>query len=229
MATDSPLMGLKIWNSSTDPYDHAQLAANWGKVDEHDHSSGKGTQIPTGGIRDGAITAAKLSSDVLGPAGLVSGLSTATTETTTSTSYTTLTTADSVSVTVGTNGLLRIAFRALWKLTAASNDGSIALFLGSQQLQTYGADNTPANIAGTLVATGDNYGFVGTSATGFTVTASPTSDSALITTGISLNPLTIDVAAGTYTVSVKYKVNAVSGGTLSVKERKLWAWTDGGF
>jgi hypothetical protein len=60
MAVTSPNMGLKIWNLTSDPYDHAQLAANWAKVDQHNHSEGKGVQIPTGGIEDGAITAAKL-------------------------------------------------------------------------------------------------------------------------------------------------------------------------
>lgn len=56
-----PYMGLKIWNNLTDPYDHAQLADNWAKVAQHDHSGGKGLQIGSGGILDGAITASKLS------------------------------------------------------------------------------------------------------------------------------------------------------------------------
>lgn len=65
MAITSSNMGLRIWNLTTDPYDHAQLADNWAKVDEHDHSAGKGKQIPTGGIADGAITAAKIASGVI--------------------------------------------------------------------------------------------------------------------------------------------------------------------
>lgn len=60
MATTSPSMGLKIWNLLGDPYDHSQLADNWAKVDQHDHSEGKGVQIPTAGIADGAISSAKL-------------------------------------------------------------------------------------------------------------------------------------------------------------------------
>jgi len=62
MATTSPSMGLKIWNLLGDPYDHTQLADNWAKVDQHDHSEGKGTQIPTGGLADGAVSASKLGS-----------------------------------------------------------------------------------------------------------------------------------------------------------------------
>lgn len=62
MAFTSAKMGLKIWNLLTDLYDHVQLADNWAKVDYHDHSPGKGVQIPTEGIADAAVTAAKLSS-----------------------------------------------------------------------------------------------------------------------------------------------------------------------
>lgn len=61
MAITSPSMGLKIWNLLTDPYDHAQLADNWAKVEQHDHTEGKGVQIPTAGIAAGAISATKLS------------------------------------------------------------------------------------------------------------------------------------------------------------------------
>lgn len=43
-----------------DPYNHDQLADNWSKLDLHDHTPGRGVQIPTEGIADGAITSAKL-------------------------------------------------------------------------------------------------------------------------------------------------------------------------
>lgn len=56
----TPNLGLKVWNLTTDPYDSGQLADNWARVDEHDHASGRGKQIPTGGIEDGAVTAVKL-------------------------------------------------------------------------------------------------------------------------------------------------------------------------
>lgn len=60
MATVSSNMGLNIWDSSGDPYDHVQLAANWTAVDKHDHSTGKGVQIDTGGIKNLAVSTAKL-------------------------------------------------------------------------------------------------------------------------------------------------------------------------
>lgn len=61
----APYMGLAVWNSVTDTWNHEQLADNFRKLDEHDHASGKGVQIPTGGIKDGAITRAKLAPDTL--------------------------------------------------------------------------------------------------------------------------------------------------------------------
>lgn len=64
MAFTTAKMGLKIWNLLTDLYDHAQLADNWAKVDYHDHSPGKGVQIPTEGLADNAVTAAKLGGNV---------------------------------------------------------------------------------------------------------------------------------------------------------------------
>lgn len=62
MAFTSPKMGLSVWNLLTDPYDHAQLADNFSKIDLHDHTPGRGIQIPTEGLADGAVTAAKLAS-----------------------------------------------------------------------------------------------------------------------------------------------------------------------
>jgi hypothetical protein len=60
MAIVSPNMGLAIWNAGTDNYNHDQQADNLAKLDFHDHSPGRGVQIPTEGIKDGAVTAAKL-------------------------------------------------------------------------------------------------------------------------------------------------------------------------
>lgn len=56
----TPNMGLVKWDKLSDPYDHAQLAGNFDAVDAHDHTTNKGVQIPTGGIKDLAITTPKL-------------------------------------------------------------------------------------------------------------------------------------------------------------------------
>jgi hypothetical protein len=60
MSTVTTYMGLTAWTESDDPYSHVQFATNWNLVDTHDHTSGKGRQIPTGGIVDHAVTRAKL-------------------------------------------------------------------------------------------------------------------------------------------------------------------------
>lgn len=64
MAFTTAKMGLRVWNLLTDLYDHSQLADNWAKVDYHDHSPGKGVQIPTEGIADAAITGDKLAASL---------------------------------------------------------------------------------------------------------------------------------------------------------------------
>jgi hypothetical protein len=53
-------MGLTAWDLGADPYDHAQLATNFAQIDLHDHTTGKGLQIPTAGIANNAITTGKI-------------------------------------------------------------------------------------------------------------------------------------------------------------------------
>lgn len=60
MALIGPNIGIAVWNEQTDHYNHDQLADNFMKVEFHDHSPGRGMQIPTEGLQDGAVTAAKL-------------------------------------------------------------------------------------------------------------------------------------------------------------------------
>lgn len=65
MATTYSQMGLKSWNLSTDSFVYTDLDDNWSKINAHDHTTGKGVQIPTGGIQDGAVTANKLTSNAV--------------------------------------------------------------------------------------------------------------------------------------------------------------------
>lgn len=62
--TTTPFLGLVVWNLAEDPYSRTQLASNLNKIDNHDHSNGKGKRIPTAGLTDGAITYAKLDPDL---------------------------------------------------------------------------------------------------------------------------------------------------------------------
>lgn len=67
MAFTSSKMGLRVWNLVTDLYDHTQLADNMMKTDQHDHTPGRGVQVPTEGIADGAITNTKLAAGLIPP------------------------------------------------------------------------------------------------------------------------------------------------------------------
>jgi hypothetical protein len=58
-------MGLIKWDLSADPYDHVQLASNIQKINDHDHTTGKGNQVPTGGIVDHAVTNVKLATNAV--------------------------------------------------------------------------------------------------------------------------------------------------------------------
>lgn len=73
MAFNSPNIGLRVWDLSDDSYDHGELASNWTKVDQHDHTSGKGVKIPRGGIADDAIGPDQLAEDSVTSAHIVDG------------------------------------------------------------------------------------------------------------------------------------------------------------
>lgn len=60
MATQTPNMSLRKWDAESDKFNYIELAANFAKIDGHNHTSGQGVQIPTAGIVDGAISTAKI-------------------------------------------------------------------------------------------------------------------------------------------------------------------------
>ena len=62
MSATTANMGLKQWNLGGDFFTYSELSDNFGKIDLHDHTSGKGLQIPTAGVANSAITDAKLAS-----------------------------------------------------------------------------------------------------------------------------------------------------------------------
>lgn len=56
MSRTTSSMGLRLWDQLTDPYNNAQLADNFAKIDGHDHTPGRGVQITTQGIANESIT-----------------------------------------------------------------------------------------------------------------------------------------------------------------------------
>lgn len=66
-------MSLVVWDLSTDPYDHSQLANNWDVVDNHDHTAGKGLPIGSNALANSAVTNAKLGPDAVTTSKILNG------------------------------------------------------------------------------------------------------------------------------------------------------------
>lgn len=65
MATISTNMSLTCWTDLGDFFSNTELANNFTAIDEHDHTSGKGVQIPAGGIGPAAVTATAIASNAV--------------------------------------------------------------------------------------------------------------------------------------------------------------------
>jgi hypothetical protein len=169
------------------------------------------------------------------------------TESRTNTAYGTLTTPDQVTgIVLPTNGLITVWYQATWQ-ESVDGAASAAVFLGSNQLvgamvnaaaaSTAGAsvasigcgtaaiDKPLASYAGGLIS---NQGFVSATAystgdvtTGQIVGQNILTPTVLIPAG---GPITIFAAAGTYTISVRFKSTS---GSMTAKNRKLWCVTTG--
>ncbi len=59
-----PNLGLVKWDLTNDLFSHDQLAANFQSLDDHDHTSGKGKQIPAGGLAPLSVSAANLQDSI---------------------------------------------------------------------------------------------------------------------------------------------------------------------
>lgn len=195
-------------------------------------------------VADATLTAAKLASAVQAAAGL-NGASTrrgksiiATEESRTSTAYGTLATPDQVSsIVMPTDGLICVAYHALWKESAV-NTGNAAIFLGGNQLQYQGSNPTVQRAQAFNRTTANVYTALSTYPAGLhTPTHEPITTADPATTGMLVGHSNfaagdefgygichIFAAAGTYNVSVQFKS---SSGTVTVKNRRLWVWSMG--
>ena len=203
--------------------------------------------IQTSNIADAQVTADKVGTTAAGQLGL-SQTGTVrrgkciipTDQTTAATSYAigNLATPDRVqNVVVPTDGLLFIAYRALLK-APTSFTARAAIFIGANQLKIPTASGGAPVVTEISQSGGSTpeYSLIGTHAVGLTGFLGTTSDMTDVTTGQALytpnasgslgasSVCVVDVAAGTYDISVQY---LVTSGTLNVKERKLWVWTQG--
>lgn len=65
MAITTPSMGLKRWDQPNDVFSYVELSDNFAALDIHDHTTGKGVQIPTGGIANLAVDNTKLANNAV--------------------------------------------------------------------------------------------------------------------------------------------------------------------
>lgn len=245
----TPHMGLYSWDQLGDNYNYAQLAQNMQTMDYHDHSAGRGVQIPAGGLAPGAVLSSNIAANQVGAQHLsqsiaqnlgmnISGavgqgyVSIPTSQSTTSTTYTYLATPDSVSnVVISTGGLIFVAYQAMWNSSVATaSNVSAAVFLNTNQLQAIQSTTTttPTVQAATNGAASTVAEPLASTFAGLIAGAQTSAYTGNVTTGQVLGTnatggiITIFAAAGTYTVGVEFKA---ASGSVTVSNRQLWVWT----
>lgn len=242
MAVTTPKMGLKVWNLETDSYDHSQLAENWAKVDQHNHSEGEGSPIPTGGIENGAISESKIGNGQVSPEKLTGSVlesvginspaatyrgfsTTVSTYTNSTTSYTLV---DSVTVTTQIGARLMISYLALYKAgTASANIACLVDGVEAKRITTNGA---PVAYVSPSLEVASFFGSVMTAPSGtaaFTFTKGETSDTFYNSTGMGApGTLTLfNLPAGSHKVEIKAKAGA--SGKIELSNRFLWVRSEG--
>lgn len=229
-------MGLTSWDQPTDNYNYAQLAGNWQIVDFHDHSPGRGVQIPAGGLGAGSVVSSNIANGQVGlqhlaplvvqDLGLTSGgfsgrakINIALADTQAGAGFAVMpTTADQVSVTLNTDGLLFIAYQALWK--ASTGTAQAGIFLNGVALTAGAANAVPSVTAAQTSSANAFYQplYTQSGLQGLTALSSTTTDSTEVTTGeIVAGATVVYAAAATYTVSIRF-IQSVA------KARHLWVW-----
>jgi hypothetical protein len=152
----------------------------------------------------------------------------ATSQSTVSTTYTTLSTPDQVAgVVLPTNGLIAVWYQATWQESVVGG-ARAAIFLGANQLKAGGQAAPGVQECG-IGAGGPNVNVPLISFWGGVTTTGAGAGSSDVTTGqvVGLSvlsgqlggPAYIFAAAGTYTVSIQFKVTS---GTVTASNRRLW-------
>jgi hypothetical protein len=76
MSITTTNMGLVKWSELTDPYDHSQLSGNFQRIDEHDHTSGKGARLKGSSLEDESIGTLQIANLSVTDAKLAGGITT---------------------------------------------------------------------------------------------------------------------------------------------------------
>lgn len=239
----TPKMGLFSWDQLGDNYNYAQLAQNFQTLDYHDHTGGRGTQVPAGGLAPGAVLSSNIAANQIGlqhfalstiqnlglnqPGQVSQGyVSIGASQSISTSSFSYLGTPDQIAnVTINNGGLIFIAYQAMWQ-SSVSAAGTAAIFIGANQL-------TAASLAGgapavqQAVTTGTTALSLATASNGLVSGTSGTysgdvTTGQIVGVGATAGIVTAFAAAGTYTVGVQFKA---SSGNIAASNRKLWVWT----
>jgi hypothetical protein len=138
MAFTTSNMGLKVWDLLTDPFSHTELQANWTAVDAHDHSTGKGVQIPTAGITNLAVTGTKIADGAI---------------ITTKLADASVTTAKLIDANVTADKLADTAKLGLTSSSGTRRGKSIIATTESRTNTSYGLMTTPDRVSGIVLPT----------------------------------------------------------------------------
>jgi hypothetical protein len=135
-----------------------------------------------------------------------------------------------------TDGLLLVGYQATWQESNAGQ-ARASLFIGATQAKVAAGGAAPGvqeaqiSYSGGAVppldaplATGTAGLTSGTPGPAGTYTGDVTTGQIMYAGGSSGGPCVVFAAAGTYDISVQFKAGA---GSVTVKNRKLWAWTIG--
>lgn len=242
-----PAMGLIMWDQLTDPYDHVELASNMAKIDQHDHTPGRGIQLTTQSFAPESITSAQLANNSITSAKIENGtiqvadlatslqnkvatsrksLKIDTEESRTNTAFGLLPTPDQVEVTLSENGILVVGYQATWQQSVEST-ARADIFLNGVQLQKAFPNENAVSAAGMGSAIA-KWATLGTSSAGLVSQGAEgggypgdVATGQIIGGGNSFWGLCFIFAApATYKVSIQFR--STPSGTVTVKKRKLW-------
>lgn len=212
-------MGLSVWNHLTDPYDHAQLADNFSKLDFHDHTPGRGVLIPTEGIAPEAITADKIAPGVLDTPEIITPTAQVKTPGQSEIDSGSYVESDSVTLSVPEDSLVFLWYGAQMSLSTATPaqaaifiDGSISTFHAAPEYASSTAWRTVRSFSS--ASSGSTTGLI------------ITNDTDIAASHIGTPIVISNLSAGVHTFAIKYKRTSGSG-IIRVRERVLRVWAQG--
>lgn len=164
MAATLPNMGLHQWNLPGDPFSYTELADDFLRIDNHDHTTGKGLQIPTGGIASLAVTGPKIAADAIDASKILDGSVAAAELATNSVTTVKITDLNVTTAKLAANAVTaaKIEAQQVWQTIALTNftattlkyfkDSLGIVHFRGDQMTTTGTPPTLASVIGTLPA-----------------------------------------------------------------------------